>query len=346
MKVAVYEGVKSIRLQERPDLKAAPGEVIVKIRYCGICGTDLHAYLHGGLLSPGLVLGHENVGTIAEIGKGVTGWKVGERVVAGPPGPCGECYYCRHGRSSICVHSFERTSGLAPGFDGGMAEYLRVRDPQNMLFRIPDNVSFEDAVLIDTIAVALRGIRDSHFRLGDNVVVIGAGAIGLSAVQFLKIGGARHITVLQPSEKKRELALRFGADVALNPLEKGAAVREKVIALYGGIGADVAFECAGTPQSFQAALEVIKSGGQVLVLGVSEKEAPVIEATLVSREIEIKATLAYSGEEVHMCLDFLAQRWFNTEGMLSDIISLDDIVEKGFERLATTKGLVKVAVAP
>lgn len=346
MKVAVYEGVKSIRLQERPNPKPAPGEVIIKIKYCGICGTDVHAYLHEGLLPPGLVLGHENVGTIAEIGEGVEGWKVGERVVAGPPGLCGECYYCKHGYPTLCETGFSRTNGLALGHDGGMAEYMRVREPKTRLYRIPDSVSFEDAVLIDPMAVGLRGILQSKFQLGDNVVVVGAGVIGLGTIQWLKLGGARHITVLQPSPRKRELALKFGADVGLNPLEEGAAVREKVMALYGGIGADIVFECAGTPQALQTALSVVRGAGQVLVLGVSGEPTPLVEAMLVQRETEIKATLAYGEDEIRLCLDFLAQRRFNTEGMLSDIISLDDIVEKGFEKLASTKGLVKVVVAP
>ena len=247
MKVAVYEGVRSIRLQERPKPKAAPGEVIVKIKYCGICGTDVHAYLHEGLLQPGLVLGHENVGTIEEIGEGVEGWKLGERVIAGPPGLCGECYYCKHGYPSLCETGFIRTNGLAPGHDGGMAEYMRVREPKTILYRIPDGVSFEDAVLLDTIAVGLHGILQSKFQPGDNVVVVGAGAIGLGTIQWLKLSGARHITVLQPSPKKRELALKFGADLALNPLEEGDALQEKIKDLYGGIGADIVFECATHP---------------------------------------------------------------------------------------------------
>jgi threonine dehydrogenase-like Zn-dependent dehydrogenase len=346
MKVAVYEGVRAVRLQERPKPKAAAGEVIVKIKYCGICGTDVHAYLHAGLLQPGLVLGHENVGTIAEIGEGVEGWKLGERVVAGPPGMCGECYYCKHGYPTLCETGFSRTNGLAPGHDGGMAEYMKVREPKTMLHRIPDEVSFEDAVLMDTIAVGLRGVLQSRFRFGDNVVVVGAGSIGLGTIQWLKLGGARHITVIQPSPQKRELALKFGADLALNPLKEGDALEGKIKALYGGIGADVVFECAGTPQAVATALSLVRGAGQVLLLGVSGEEAPLVEALLVQREIEIKATLAYGEDEIRLCLDFLARRRFKTEGMVSDIISLDDIVEEGFERIATTKGLVKVLVAP
>ncbi|MBI4786035.1 MAG: alcohol dehydrogenase catalytic domain-containing protein [Chloroflexi bacterium] len=346
MQVAVYEGARAIRLEERPRLTAAPGQVIVKVKYCGICGTDVHAYQSDGFLPPGLVLGHETVGTIAEIGEGVEGWEFGERVAVGPPGPCGDCYYCRQGRSAICVHAFERTNGLAPGCDGGFAEYVRVRYPRNMLFRLPDQVSFEDAVLLDTIAVALRGVRQSRFRIGDNVVVTGAGAIGVSVLQFLRLGGARHITVLEPSEKKRALALAHRADMALNPLEQGTALKEKIISAYGGIGADVAFECAGVPASFQTALDLVKGGGQVMVLGVSEKQTPIVPAELIVRETEIKASLAYAEEDVRICLDYLANRKFNPAGMVSDIIRLDKIVERGFERLVTTKDLVKIVVAP
>jgi len=345
MKVAVYEGVRSIKLQERPKPKAAPSEVIIRIKYCGICGTDVHAYLHEGLLQPGLVLGHENVGTIAEVGERVEGWKLGERVLVTAPA-CGECYYCKHGHPSICVHSFQRTNGLAPGHDGGEAEYMRVRDPKTMLYRIPDGVPYEDAVLVDTIAVGLRGIRQSRFQIGDNVVVSGAGAIGLGTIQFLKLAGARHIAALEPSEKKREFALKFGANEALNPLEESDTLEEKIRTRYSGIGPDIVFECAGVPQSFQTALSLVRGGGQVLVLGVSGEATPIIEASLIPRETDIKASLAYGEDEVHIVLDFLAQRRFNTKGMVSDIISLDDVVEKGFERIVASPDLIKVLIAP
>ena len=345
MKVAVFEGVRSIRLQERPDLEAAPGEVIIKIKYCGICGTDVHIY-DAELLPPPLVLGHENVGTIADIGEGVEGWELGDRVAVSPPGPCGKCYYCNHGHSSICTTGFARTNGLGPGHDGGMAETMRVREPKTMLHKISDQVSFEDAVLIDTTAVGLRGIIQSRFKVGDNVVVSGAGPIGLGTIEWLKIAGARHITVLEPSKKKRALALEHGAHEVYDPLEMGHGLREKILACYGGLGADVAFECAGVPQSFEMALDLIRGAGQMLVLGVNEKKACVSEASMIQRESEIKASLAYGGEEVATCLDFLAQGRFNTDGFLEDIIRLDDIVEKGFERLKADSDLMKIAVAP
>jgi 2-desacetyl-2-hydroxyethyl bacteriochlorophyllide A dehydrogenase len=343
MRAAVYTGVKKIEFQDRPMLKAGPGEVVVKIKYCGICGTDVHIYFEG-ILPPGIVLGHENVGTVAEVGEGVEGWEVGDRVIAGPPGPCGECYYCLHGKPSICVYGFEQTNGLRR--DGGMAEYMLVKDPKYMLAKIPDHVPFEDAVMMDCIATAYRGIMQSAFRMGDNAVVSGAACIGLSVIQLLKIGGAGHITVLQPSPMKREMALKFGGDVAFNPFEEGDQLRDKVMALYDGTGADVAFECAGTHESFQTCLRLVKAGGQVLNLGVTEKPTTVVPADMVMRELDIKSSLAYDYEDMRKCLNYLATGRFKAKGLLSDIISLDDIVEKGFDRLLVDRNLIKVVVAP
>jgi threonine dehydrogenase-like Zn-dependent dehydrogenase len=346
MKVAAYEGIKSIRLQERAYPKIKPGEAIVKVKYCGICGSDMHSYLQGRKGPPGLVLGHEVVGTVVELGKDVKGSKIGDRVVIGPPGSCGECYYCRHGHPSYCLHCMENTIGLSPGVDGGMAEYVRVPIPENMLVKIPDEVSFEDAVLMDTIAVSFHGIRISHFRIGDNVIVSGAGPIGLAAIEFLRIGGARHITVLQRSPVKLQMGLEYGADLGLNPVVEGDALPKKIAALYGGVGADVVFECAGTPEAFQTALGVVKGGGQIMIVGHSNLPSPMIEQHFNRAEIETKGSRVYDKEEIEMCLAFLAQGRFKTTGMVSDIISLDDIVEKGFERLAVDKTLLKVAIAP
>ena len=342
MKAAVYKGINSIEFEERPVPKAGPGEAIIKIKYCGICGTDMHIY-YEGILPPGIVLGHENVGTVEEIGTGVENFEVGDRVVAGPPGNCGKCYYCLHGKPSICIDGFENTNGLRR--DGGMAEYMLVRDARQMLFKIPDSVSFEDAVLIDTIATAYRGIIQSAFKLGDNVVLAGAGPIGLSAIQFLKLGGARHITVLEIVEERRKLAAQVGGDLVLDPVKEGSKLVDKIMSLYDGFGADIVFECAGVPQSFELCLTLARASGQVLNLGVTETPASIAPAFIVRRELDIKASLAYGGEEVHKCLCYLSSGKFNTKGLLSDVIPLSDLVEKGFNKLAVDKSLIKVAVA-
>ncbi len=343
MRAALYEAVGTIRFVDRPVPKAGPGEAVVRIKLCGICGTDLHIYF-SGMLPPGIVLGHENVGVIAELGEGVEGFSVGDRVAAGPPGSCSRCYQCLHGRPSLCVDGFVQTNGLSR--DGGMAEYMLVKDARQMLYPIPDNVSFEDAVLFDSMATAYRGITQSAFKMGDNVVLSGAGPIGLAAVQFLRTGGARHITMLEIVEEKRQLARRFGADLVLDPVSEGAALKDRIMRLYDGGGADLVVECAGVPKSFETCLALARAAGQVLHLGAGGQTVQVLPWLLTMRELDIKSTLAFGAEEARKVLDLLAAGRFVTEGMLSDVISLPDLVEKGFDRLAANKALVKIAVAP
>jgi threonine dehydrogenase-like Zn-dependent dehydrogenase len=343
VKAALYENERTIRVIDRPIPQAGPGEAVVKIELCGICGTDLHIY-YEGMFPPGFVPGHENVGTIHQLGDGVEGFQIGDRVAAGPPGACGHCYYCVHGRPSLCVTAMSETNGLSR--DGGFAEYMLVRDPRQMLYPIPASVSFQDAVLTDTMATALRGIVQSAFRMGDNVVVSGCGPIGLSAVQLLKLGGARHVTALEVVEQKRALATRLGADLVLDPLAERAPLSETICELYNGVGADVVIECAGVPESLGLCLTLVRAGGQVLNLGAGGGPLPVVPAMLAVREINLASSLAYTADEARTVLGYLADGRFTTEGMVSDIIPLADLVEKGLERLVVDRSLVKVAVAP
>lgn len=343
MKAAVYVGDQTIRFVNRPVPRPGPGEAVIKIALCGICGTDLHIYFEG-MLPPGFVPGHENVGTIHELGEGVQGFAVGDRVVAGPPGFCGRCYYCLHGRPSLCVDGFEQTNGLRR--DGGMAEYMLVKDARQMLYPIPENVSFEDAVLTDTMATALRGLVQSAFRMGDNVVVSGAGPIGLSVIQFLKLGGARHVTALEIVPEKRRLAAELGADVVLDPEIEGDNLPGRLTALYNGVGPDLVVECAGKASSLELCMRLPRAGGQVLNLGAGGEPVTVVPAVLALREVGLVSSLAYTAEEARLCLDYLASGRFRTTGMLSDVISLADVVERGFERVVSDRSLVKVAVAP
>ena len=343
MKAAVYKGEKSIVLEERPTPQAGTDGIIVKVKYCGICGSDVHGYL-GGSWPPGTVFGHEAVGTVAEAGAAVTGWNSGDRVAVAPFGPCGECFFCRKGRPNICVHFLENCIGLSPANDGALAEYVRVRSPGDMLHRLPDHTAFEDAVLVEPMAVALAMVCKSRFRVGENVVVVGAGVIGLLGIQFLKMGGARSIAVLEPSPRKRDLALQFGADLAFDLTEESASLREKVAELSSGTGADIVYECAGAPDALRSSLDLVRSGGQVVLVGTGP-ETPLAITELIGREIELTPVVGYT-DEFALSIDFVARNKMNTKPLISDIIKLDDVVEKGFERLAVSNDLVKVVVSP
>ncbi len=346
MQAAIYADIQKIRFEDHPIPNAGPGQAVVKIKYCGICGTDMHLYWKGDpMIKPGnLVLGHENVGTISELGPGVDGYKLGDRVVIAPPGPCGKCYYCLHGNPNICINGFPQTNGL--GVDGGMEEYMHVSDPAGMFHKIPENVSWEDAVLTDTIATAYRGISVSSFRLGDNVIVSGAGPIGLSVIAILKMSGARHITVLEVVPERRALALQVGADMVLDPIAEGDQLIPKIKGMYGGIGPDFVVEAAGVPQSFELCITLPRAGGQVLNLGVTGEPARVIQALMVVNELSIKSSLAYGGEEVEKVLYFIASGKLSTKGLYSGSIPLPGLVEQGFNRLKRDKSLIKLVLEP
>lgn len=344
MRAALYKGIRDIEMVDRPRPQAGPGEAVIRIALCGICGTDLHIYFDG-MLPPGIVLGHENVGTVVEVGAGVCSVSVGDRVAVGPPGLCGCCLPCRQGRPSLCLDGFERTHGLRR--DGGMAEYMLVNDAEGMIYPIPEGVSFESAVLTDTFATALHGIGMSASVEGCSAVVSGAGSIGLAAVQLLRNRGAARVTVLEPAAAKRALAERYGAESTFDP-ESGTPEElcAQISRLHDGRGPDLVIESAGVPASFELCIALAGPGGEVLNLGAASRPVRVDPSLLALRELVIRSSLAYGAEEARACLEFMAAGHIRTEGMLSDVISLEDLVEKGFDRLKEDGSLVKIAVAP
>jgi threonine dehydrogenase-like Zn-dependent dehydrogenase len=346
MKAAVYKGVRNVVIEDRPKPVAGPGQAVVKVEYCGICGTDVHAYKEAGMMEPPVILGHETVGTVAEVGAGVTSVKVGERVAVGPPGNCGECHNCLQGRASICTKGFLLTTGITSNTDGGYAEYMLVRNPAKMCIPLPKNLSFEEAVLFDVIGTSFHGIRRSNFKMGDDVVVIGTGPIGLSAIMLLKLGGAGKLIVIVRSEAKAKVAKEYGADYVIDQTkvaDLGAAVRE----LTGGKGADITYESAGSPEAFANALNITRSGGQVMIVGVSGQPSSFVSARYIPQEINMDTSFVYDAAEVAMVFDFLASGKLPiAKKMVTDIIGMNDVVTKGLERLAGKNDQIKILLAP
>ena len=347
MKVALYKGVRDVVFEDRPKPVAGPGEAVVKVEYCGICGTDVHSYMHEGVISPPTVFGHETVGTVSELGPGTNTFKIGDRVAVGPPGNCGKCHNCLTGHASICVNGFERTTGITPNTDGGYAEYLLVRDPKKMLLPIPKNVSLEEAALFDVMGTAFHGIRISRFKLGDTVLVIGTGPIGFSAMMLLKLAGAGKLIAVVRSPEKARLSLQYGADVALNMTELGDKLGDKVRELTGGKGVDIAYECAGAPASVHVCIDTVRSGGQVLLLGVTGEPMSMVIARIVPREIEFTTSFVYDAAEIEMVLNFIAEgRLPEAKKMVTDIIKMDEVIDRGLERLSKKNDQTKILLAP
>ena len=332
MKTAVMYGKQDVRVEDRPIPKVGPGQMLVKISYVGICGTDVEFFNSGEVPTPlPKILGHENSGVVVKVGEGVTNFQQGDKVLCGPPKQCREgCPSCRAGKPNICIHGFPNTAGIGMP-DGGYAEYFLVRDvAHTMVIKVPEEVDLKDAVLFDVICVALHGIRISRFKLGDAVVVSGMGPVGLSAVQFLKAGGARKVIALDISDEKAEIARRYGADLFINTTGCENLSDRIKEACGSETGADVVYECAGNPKSFHTCIyDCVKPGGQVMGIGTIQQPLDMIPGQISIFEIDIQFSFVYTEDEVEMYLSMLADGKVEFPDMVTGIVSLDDCVEKG-----------------
>ncbi len=348
MKALALYGAGDLRLEERPVPHPGPNQLVVKIDYVGICGTDVEFYAghYPPFIRLPMVLGHENAGTVVEVGEGVTGFKVGDRLLCGPPAACADgCPSCREGKTNICINGFPNTAGIG-GPDGGYCEYFLIRDvAHTMLIKVPDGVDMKDAVLFDVVCVALHGIRISRFKLGDSVVVSGTGSVGLSAIQFLKVAGARRIIALGTSDEKEALIKSYGADDFINS-KTCPDVPGTIKKLLGSpVGADVVYECAGNPASFNTCIGCVKPGGQIMCIGTINEPLTMVPGSFSIFEPDFKYSFVYTREEVEMYLDMLAQGKVAFPGMVTGVVGLADAVEK-YIGAESRRGHLKVLIDP
>jgi (R,R)-butanediol dehydrogenase/meso-butanediol dehydrogenase/diacetyl reductase len=324
LKAAVFRGVRKIEITNVPDPKPETGEVLIRVKYCGICGSDVGSY-KTGTYEEGLIIGHEFSGEIASLGQGVTGWEIGDRVIANGVRPCGSCYFCRHNRPSLCDNL--QMTGVS--FDGGFAELVKV--PSDIVYKIPENVSDEEATLVDPLSNCIHATRYSSLQIGDRALIIGAGPIGLMALQCAREAGASEVYVSEISNRRREMAEKLGATETYDPSKDNLYV--KMDKATGGRGPDVVFECAGTPQTLRESATLVRKGGQVFVISICEEPVEADFMTLVLNELDIKGS--YCGYEEYPCaIDFVAKKRVAVKPLISDIIPLDRLVEQGFEVLA------------
>ena len=348
MKAAVFYGPGDMRIEEREIPVPGPGQMVVRINYCGICGTDIESFKTDKMIPPGMVYGHENVGTVSAIGEGVNEFEIGDRVLCGPPTHCAEdCSPCRDGRSNICIHGFMRTAGLRT-FDGGYAEYMLINDAAHtMLIKLPENADLKEAVLFDVVCVALHAIRRSAFRIGDNVVVSGTGAIGLSAVRLLKAAGANKIVALGTTTSKFDLIKSFGADYCINPNET-EDLKAELLNIFGrDVAADVAFECVGSPSSLANIIySCVKPGGQVMLVGTGAVPLDTLYLNrIIPKELDLNTSFVYTPDEVKAYLEMLDSGKLSFSDLVTDVIALEDCVEKGLAR-KDRRGQIKILIDP
>ncbi|MBY0755380.1 2,3-butanediol dehydrogenase [Clostridium sardiniense] len=352
MKAALWYDKKDVRVEDIGEPKVTKDGVKIKVKWCGICGSDLHEYLGGPIFIPvgtphplsknvaPVVLGHECSGAVVEIGEDVTKFKIGDRVVIEPIVACGKCPACKEGKYNLCTSlGFH---GLC-GSGGGLAEYTVF--PEEFIHKIPDDMSYEQAALIEPMAVALHSIRIANFKVGDTALVLGSGPIGLATIELLKAAGAKLIVVLQRKSIRQEYAKRAGADLVLDPNEVDIA--EEVKKVTGGLGVDVAFETTGAKIGFDTGINSLKFEGTMVITSIWEKEVSFNPNSLVFSEKKIVGTLAYR-HEFPATIALMSDGRVKAEGYITKKIALDDIVEEGFGTLTgpEKKKHVKILVTP
>src|SRR3984893_5785447 len=271
MKATVFYGKNDIRVEEVERPRAGVGEAVIRITLTTICGTDLHILRGEYPVKSGLVIGHEPVGVIAELGPGVTGYEIGDRVLIGAITPCGQCRACLSGDLSQCGHGggYEALGGWRFGntINGAQAEYLLVPSAQANLAKIPDELTDEQVVLLADIAsTGFSGAESGKIRIGDTAAVFAQGPIGLCATAGAKLKGASLIIAVESDPVRTRMAKRMGADIVLNQNEVDVVAEIK--RLTDGKGVDVAIEALGTQATFENALRVIRAGGTLSSLGV------------------------------------------------------------------------------
>lgn len=351
MKANVFRGKNDIRVEEVERPRAGVGEAVIRVTLTTICGTDLHIVRGEYPVRPGLVIGHEPVGVIEEIGPGVVGYEIGDRVLVGAITPCGQCRGCLSGHLSQCGHGegYEALGGWRFGntINGAQAEYLLVPHAQANLAKIPDELTDEQVVLLADIAsTGFSGAESGNIRIGDAVVVFAQGPIGLCATAGAKLMGASFIIGIDGDENRLAMAKRMGADVVLDYRE--VDVVSEVLRLTGG-GADVAIEALGTQQTFESALRSLRPGGTLSSLGVysGKLQIPYEAFSAGLGDHRIVTTLCPGGKErMRRLMEVVRRGRVDLTPLITHTFSLErirDAYDLFGERL---DGVLKVAVKP
>lgn len=350
MRANVFHGINDIRVEKVPRPSAGVGEAIIRVTLTTICGTDLHILRGEYPVRPGLIIGHEPVGVIEELGAGVTGYSVGDRVLVGAITPCGQCRGCLSGHLSQCGHGdgYEAVGGWRFGntINGAQAEYLLVPYAQANLAKIPDGLTDEQVVLLADIAsTGFSGAESGGIRIGDSVVVFAQGPIGLCATAGAKLMGASLVIGVDADERRLAMARRMGADVVID-LRKTDVVKE-VMRLTGGV--DVAIESLGAQETFENALRSLRPGGTLSSLGVysGKLQIPYQAFAAGLGDYRIVTTLCPGGKErMRRLMSMVQSGRFDPTPLITHTYSLDNVVEAYALFGERRDGVLKVAIRP
>jgi L-iditol 2-dehydrogenase len=343
MKALVLREYNRLAVEDVPKPGLQPDEVLVRVRACGICGSDVHG-MDGstGRRIPPVIMGHEAAGEIAEVGAAVEGWGPGDRVTFDSTVYCGRCWHCLRGEPNLCDE--RRVLGVSCAEfrrDGAFAEFVAV--PARVLYRLPDNLGFEQAAMVEAVSVAAHAVKRAALAPGASVAVVGAGMIGSLVIQVLRASGIRRVIAIDLDDDRLGLAMRLGAAAVARADAPGLA--DTVRRFGDGRGVDAAFDVVGLAGTVGAAVGLVRKGGSVILVGNSGPRADLPLQAVVSRQITLVGSCASAGEYPE-CLELIASGRVN----VTDFISATPPLEEGaawFGRLhAREKGLMKVLLRP
>jgi (R,R)-butanediol dehydrogenase/meso-butanediol dehydrogenase/diacetyl reductase len=343
MKAAVFEGLdKPLAIKEVPTPTAGRGEVVIKVDYCGICGSDLHATKPGVfLVADGTVLGHEFSGEVVDSGS--PDWKVGDRATAVPNNACADCrseglLSCKNKLGIMCPKN--AITGFSPQFPGAYAEYVKFTADEAV--RLPPEVDPIKGATVEPLSVGYHAVLKGGVRIGDRVLVIGAGPIGIAVTLFARLAGARAVVVSEYAPARREAAGKSGASGVIDPAAEDVAA---AFARIAGGPPDVIFECVGVAGLLQKTIDLSRTYGRVVVVGVCMTEDTVVPLTAIFKEISFQFILGYQRPEWDVVLDLLQSGKIDPTPLITDVIGFDEL-PKAFEALRRPSSQIKVLIKP
>ena len=341
MKTAVMKAIGKIELEEREIPQLKEGEVLIKIGYVGICGSDVHYFETGAIgdfvVKPPFVLGHEAAGTVVALGEGVDSLKIGDRVAMEPGKTCGHCEFCRTGRYNLCpdVQFF-----ATPPYDGVFQEYVAY--DASMCFRLPDNVSLMEGALIEPLAVGFHAANQGGAHIGQKAVVFGSGCIGLMCLMALKAEGVTEVYVVDVIDKRLEKAMELGAAGVINSSKEDA--EERIMELAGGYGVDLAIDTAGADVTINQGIRMVKLGGTIVCVGYSRSGKVTLDMSVaLNKEITFRTVFRYR-HIYPMAITAVSSGLINLRNVVTDTFTLDEIQEAMVKSVNDKVNIVKAVI--
>lgn len=338
MKALVYNGSRNLCVKEVKVPEIGETDVLIKVKYCGVCGTDIHIYNgEGGAfeVNPPLIMGHEFSGVVKKVGAKVTKVHEGDLVTVDPNDMCKECYYCKNAMEQFC----ENIVGIGTTVNGGFAEYCAVCEKQ--VFPLKEGTDALIAAMTEPVSCCIHGIDLCNIKLGDEVFIIGGGPIGLIMLQLAKLSGASKVIVSEPIQNKRELAMRLGADLTINPLEEEVTKILKTECK----NINTVIECVGNVQTIKNAIEWAGKGATVMMYGLTGPESQLMIKPDAVFKKELKLTSSFINPyTAERTITLLESGKLNVRDLISDIVELEDAVKVFENEEFRSKGKVIIKV--